>query len=99
MFAMSKLRAPLLAACFAAALPGCNRPSGPPPIDFALVGQRPAKAKEQKNTLEEAKAACHEEAKRKGIKSVLAIFRGFQRGATEEDFVECMKKRGYEPTQ
>jgi len=68
----------------------------PTPKDFTLVDQRPAKAEETGNTLEKAELACKGETKRKGITSVVAIFSRFRKGSADEDYIACMKARGYE---
>lgn len=74
---------------------GCSL-SNPAPRDFTLVDQRPAKAEEAGNTLEQAEAACKEETKRKGIASVIGIVSRLRKGDADEDYVACMKARGYE---
>jgi hypothetical protein len=71
----------------------------PKPKDFTLVDQRPAKAEEAGNTLEAAELACKEETKQKGIKSVVNIFSRLRKGSADEDYVACMKQRGYEVKQ
>ncbi|MGH6867068.1 MAG: hypothetical protein ACREDO_13115 [Methyloceanibacter sp.] len=91
----------LLAACLlGVALSGCSRKAEPPPGDFTLIDKSAKKPPDLQATgLELAKQACAEEAKKRGVKSVLAIFRGFGRGTSEEDYVDCMKERGYEPAR
>jgi hypothetical protein len=79
----------------AALAQGCSQVE-PKPRDFALTGQREAKAEEAGNTLEAAETACREETKRKGIASIVGIFSRFRQGSAEEDYVECMKARGFE---
>lgn len=75
---------------------GCSR-SEPAPRDFTLADQRSAKAKGSSGpTLEEAKQACKEETKRKGIRSVLGIVSRLRKGSVDEDYIACMKARGYE---
>jgi hypothetical protein len=85
----------LLAGVLSIALAGCSRPELPN-NDFVLTGERPAKAAEAGNTAEAAKLACEAEIKKKGISSVVNIFSRFRRGSAEEDYVACMKRRGYE---
>lgn len=68
----------------------------PTPKNFTLVDQRPAKAEESGNTLEAAARSCKAETKRKGIISVVAIFSRFRKGSADEDYIACMKRRGYE---
>lgn len=86
----------MLAACLLAVLaPGCSQ-SQPSPKDFTLVSQSPAKAKEAKNTLEAAERACKSETTRKGMASIVGIFSRLRPGSVDEDYVACMKGRGYE---
>ncbi len=82
----------LLAGVLSIAFAGCSRPELPN-NDFVLTGERPAKAAEAGNA---AKLACEAEIKKKGISSVVNIFSRFRRGSVEEDYVACMKRRGYE---
>jgi hypothetical protein len=74
---------------------GCSL-SQPAPRDFTLVDQRSAKAEEAGNSLEEAEKACKEETERKGIGSVIGLMSRLRKGAADEDYVACMKGRGYE---
>lgn len=93
---MSRVKVAVLAAClFGPLLSSCGH-NDPAPRDFTLVDQRPAKAQEAGNTLEAAEAACKDETKRKGIASVLSIFSRFSKGSADQDYVACMKARGYE---
>jgi hypothetical protein len=86
----------VLAGCLCMALlPACSR-SEQLPRNFVQVAQRPAKAEESGNTLEAATEACQAETERKGISSVTAIFSRFRKGKAEEDFIACMKERGFE---
>lgn len=93
---MSRVRLAAFAACLMA-MPaaGCSL-SEPAPRDFTLVDQRPAKAEETGNSLQQAEAACKEETKRKGLASVVGIVSRWRKGAADEDYVACMKGRGYE---
>ncbi len=77
---------------------GCSL-SDPAPRDFTLVDQRPAKAEEAGNSLKEAEEACKEETRTKGIASVIGIMSRLRKGAADEDYIACMKKRGYEVQQ
>jgi hypothetical protein len=96
---MSKVNLLPLAACLAAlASSGCSM-SETAPRDFTLVGQRPVKAEESGNSLEAAEKACTEETKKKGIASVLGIVSRLRKGASDEDYIACMKARGYEVEQ
>ena len=78
------------------ALSSCSPPE-PAPQKFTLVGQRPAKAEESENTLEQATEACKQEAQVKTLGSVVGVFSYLRRGMDKE-FVTCMKERGYEAT-
>jgi hypothetical protein len=40
--------------------------------------------------------ACKEETERKGIGSVLGIMSRLRKGSADEDYIACMKARGYE---
>ena len=88
-------RAGAAACLLAIALSGCSR-TELPARDFVLADQRTEKAVEQGNSLEAAKAACKAETEKKGIASVLNIFSRFRKGSAEEDFIACMRQRGYE---
>ncbi len=81
-----------------AMLQGCSL-AEPAPRDFTQIDQRPAKAAESGNTLAAAEAACKEETRAKGIASLTAIFSRFRKGAADEDYVACMKRRGFEVEQ
>lgn len=89
----------MLAACLLGAVASACSLVEPAPKDFTLVDQRPAKAEETGNTLEKAELACKEEAKQKGIKSVVSIFARLRKGSADEDYVACMKNRGYDVKQ
>lgn len=96
---MSRVKLAMLAAClFGALASGCS-PAEPAPKDFTLVDQRPAKAEEAGNTLQAAELACKDETKRKGIASVVGIFSRLRKGSIDEDYIACMKARGYEVKQ
>jgi hypothetical protein len=79
----------------AALAPACSQLE-PKPRDFTLTEQRPAKAEEAGNTLAAAETACKEETKRKGLASIVGIFSRLRQGSADEDYVECMKARGFE---
>ena len=85
----------MLAGCLFGMLASSCSLSEPAPKDFALVSQHPAKAAETGNTLGEAEAACKEETKSKGIRSVLAIFSRLRKGSADEDYIACMERRSY----
>lgn len=93
---MSRVRLAAFAVCLMA-MPaaGCSL-SEPKPRDFTLVDQRPAKAEEQGNSLEAAEAACKEETERKGLGTVIGLMSRLRKGSADEDFIACMKGRGYE---
>ncbi len=50
-------------------------------------------------TLESVEIACQAEAQRKGIASIAAIFSRLRKDPTEEEYLACMKTRGYEVKQ
>jgi hypothetical protein len=94
---MSRTKGAALAACLlGASLAGCAEPAS---HDFTLVGQRPAKAEEAHNTLQNAEVACKEDTKKKGIANMLAIFSRLRPGSADKDYIACMKARGFEITQ
>jgi len=94
---MSRIKGAALAVClFGASLAGCAEPA---PHDFALVGQRPAKAEEARNTLQIAESTCKEDTKKKGIANMLAIFSRLRPGSVDKDYIACMKAKGFEVTQ
>jgi len=89
----------VLASCLLGTLvSGCSH-AEPAAKDFTLVDQRPAKAQETGNTLEAAEQACKEETKTKGVASVVALFSRLRKGSADEDYIACMKARGYEVKQ
>ncbi len=79
----------------AAALQGCSL-AEPAPRSFTQIEQRPAKAAETGNTLQQAEAACKAETEAKGIATITAIFSHFRKGTADEDYIACMKRRGFE---
>ena len=89
---MSRAKLSAFAVCLIAiAASGCSL-TQPAKRDFTLE----AKAEETGNSLEDAEKACKEETERKGIGSVLGIMSRLRRGSADEDYVACMKARGYE---
>ena len=48
-----------------------------------------------KAAMAEAARVCKEQTREKGIKSVLAIFSSMRPGAVDEDYITCMKGKGY----
>jgi len=96
-----------LACLIVVTVSGCSR-SEPAPRDYVLADQRsakakaailadqqPAKGKDPAKTLEEAKEACKNETRRKGIASILGIVSRLREGSVDEDYIACMKARGY----
>jgi hypothetical protein len=82
-----------------AMLQGCSL-AEPAPREFIPIdSQRPAKAAEAGNTLAEAEAACKTEAEAKGKATLIGIFSRLRKGAADEDYVACMKQRGFEVKQ
>jgi hypothetical protein len=88
--------APLAVVLLGASLAGCAEPA---PHDFTLVGQRPAKAEEAHNTIQNAEANCKEDTERKGKANVLAIFSRLRPGSADKDYIACMKAKGFEVSQ
>jgi hypothetical protein len=96
---MPKTRRIVLAFCLlGASLEGCSLYE-PSSRDFTQVDQRPAKAMESGNTLLAAEEACKEQTQTKGIASVTAIFARFRKGSADQDYIDCMKERGFEVKQ
>ena len=93
---MSRANLAVLAACLLGALSASCSLTQPKPKDFVLADQREAKAKESGNTLEVAEIACKEETQNKGVSSLLGIFSRLRKGSADQDYVACMKERGYE---
>jgi hypothetical protein len=75
--------------------PACSRLE-PKPQDTALAAPRSAKPEETGNARQAAEEACKAETKRRGIASLIGIVSRLRSGAAEEDYVACMKQRGYE---
>jgi len=92
---MSMVQLTVLACLIGVPASGCSQ-SEPAPRDFTLADQRTAKVKESGTTLEEAKEACKEETKRKGIASIIGIVSRLRKGSADEAYIACMKARGYE---
>jgi hypothetical protein len=63
------------------------------PHNFITVA--PQAAKPDPKALEQASQACKQATLEKGTKSVLAIFTRLRPGAVGEDYVNCMKNRGF----
>ncbi len=68
-------------------------------------GNKPKAGKEKEtktdsaHQLEAMEAACKNETKHKGTASMLAIFTRLRKGSADEDYVACMKNRGYDVKQ
>ena len=91
---MPSLRVILFAVGLVAALAqGCSR-LDPKPKDVTLSGA-PGTA-EEADKRKAAELACKEETRRKGIASLVGIFSRFRQGSAEEDYLACMKGRGFE---
>ena len=68
--------------------------AGPNPRAFTTAAeQKPAKP--DATAIEQASQACKSELRQKGIKSVLAILSSMRPGAVDEDYVKCMRNKGY----
>jgi hypothetical protein len=68
--------------------------AGPNPRAFTTTAeQKPAKP--DATAIEQASQACKSELRQKGIKSVLAILSSMRPGAVDEDYVKCMRNKGY----
>ena len=68
--------------------------AGPNPRTFSTAAeQKPVKPADQ--ALAQASQACKEQTREKGIKSVLAIVSRMRPGAVDEDYVNCMRNKGY----
>lgn len=78
--------------------------SSSPPGNWGKIGQAaPEKGVSEKgagrgaaNSLQAAELACKAETERKGIGSLVGIFSRLRKGSADEDYVACMKARGYE---
>lgn len=70
-------------------LMACSKSELPP------VEVTPTRAVDPQSTMQRDKAACEEEARRKGISSVtrLLLLRG---KISKSDFADCMRDRGYD---
>lgn len=92
---MARARSALGALFVAAGLLQACSQADPKPNDFTHLVERPAKESDEAK-LEAARTACKAETKRKGIASIVGILSRLRPGASNEDFVACMKARGYE---
>ena len=68
--------------------------AGPNPRTFSTAAeQKPVKP--DATAIEQASQACKPSWRQKGIKSVLAIVSSMRPGAVDEDYVKCMRNKGY----
>jgi hypothetical protein len=68
--------------------------AGPPDHSFtAINAEQPNQ--QDKTAMEQASKACKDSTREKGIKSVLAIVTRLRPGAVDEDYITCMKDKGY----
>ena len=93
---MSRVKLAVLASCLLGPLLAACSQAEPVPKDFVLIDQRPGAAEESGNKLVKAERFCTLEAEKKSIGSVVAIFSHLRKGSADEDYVACMKARGYE---
>ncbi|MGV1013477.1 MAG: hypothetical protein ACOYB4_00750 [Methyloceanibacter sp.] len=79
----------------AALLAACSRSEAPP---GGILAEQPAATDGSKmpDMRAAAAAACREETRSKGIRSVAAIFSRLRPGKVDEEFNACMRARGYE---
>lgn len=68
--------------------------AGPPDHTFTPSDAKPATLQD-KTVIEQASKACKDKTRDKGIKSVLAIVTRLRPGAIDEDYIACMKDKGY----
>jgi len=62
-------------------------------------GNAPQQPRDPASALAAAERFCRDTARDKGIKSVLSILTHLRPGAYDEEYVACMKSKGYEVTQ
>lgn len=96
---MPRFRPIMLAAWLAAALIQACSQAEPTPREFTRVSQSPAaaeKARQAEEAFKTAETLCKAETKRKGIASVVGIFSRLRKGSADDDYIACMKQRGYE---
>ena len=68
--------------------------AGPSPRTFTTPAEEKP-VKPDATAIEQASQACKSELRQKGIKSVLAILSSMRPGAVDEDYVKCMRNKGY----
>ena len=62
-------------------------------------GDAPPQPRDPASALAAAEKFCRDTARDKGIKSVLSILTHLRPGAYDEEYVACMKSKGYQVTQ
>jgi hypothetical protein len=68
--------------------------AGPSPRTFTTAAEEKP-VKPNATAIEQASQACKSELRQKGTKSVLAILSSMRPGAVDENYVKCMKTKGY----
>ena len=74
-------------------LSACSLAGRKPRTFTTAAEEKPAKP--DTTAIEQASQACKSELRQKGIKSVLAILSSMRPGAVDEDYVKCMRNKGY----
>lgn len=89
-----KLTSALAAACaLGLMLQGCSL-AGPAPHTFTPAAEQ-KRAKPDSAAIEQASKLCKDQTRERGVKSVLAIVTRLRPGAVDEDYISCMKTKGY----
>ena len=68
--------------------------AGPTDHTFTTVDAKPAKQPD-KTAMEEASKTCKEQTRGKGFNSVLGILWRLRPGAVDQDYIACMKGKGF----
>lgn len=90
----AKLTSALAAVCaLGLVLTACSL-AGPNPHTFTPEAES-KRTKPDATAIEQASKICKDQTREKGIKSVLAIVTRMRPGAVDEDYIECMKQKGY----
>jgi hypothetical protein len=90
----AKLTSALAAVCaLGLVLTACSL-AGPNPHTFTPEAES-KRTKPDARAIEQASKICKDQTREKGIKSVLAIVTRMRPGAVDEDYIECMKQKGY----
>ncbi|MGD8355170.1 MAG: hypothetical protein PVH83_05845 [Methyloceanibacter sp.] len=82
----------MVAAIMGSALSACSRKGLAPDVSFLPTAA--VEAEDKRAAFEAAKAACLEQARRKGISSVTRILL-FKGKISESDYVDCMESKGF----